>query len=337
MLVVGAPTRSASACRGRCSDAGDRVGRARRPRRSPDCPPGVVVLDRPADADEYARVLYARAPRGRRARARRRARRAARRAASARRSPTGSAALPTASSRAGDPRAGERARPIGVFDSGLGGLTVLRSLIDLLPGESMLLLRRHRPVPVRPEARRRGAQVLARDRRPARRARRQADRRRVQQRDLGRARRAARHGSPVPVIGVIEPGLRAAAAGDPQRARRRHRHGRHDRVGRVPARRRRDSPDPSSSRARRARASSSSSRRATSTRDQVHVLAERLLAPVRAAGVDTLVLGCTHYPLLARTIGDVMGQGRRAGLERRRDRVRRARARSSERGLARAR
>jgi glutamate racemase len=41
--------------------------------------------------------------------------------------------------------------------------------------------------------------------------------------------------------------------------------------------------------------------------DQVHVLAERLLAPVVAAGVDTLVLGCTHYPLLARTIGDAMG------------------------------
>jgi glutamate racemase len=43
--------------------------------------------------------------------------------------------------------------------------------------------------------------------------------------------------------------------------------------------------------------------------DQVHVLAERLLAPVRDATVDTLVLGCTHYPLLARTIGDVMGRG----------------------------
>ena len=39
------------------------------------------------------------------------------------------------------------------------------------------------------------------------------------------------------------------------------------------------------------------------------MLAERLLAPVQAAAVDTLVLGCTHYPLLARTIGDVMGQG----------------------------
>ena len=42
--------------------------------------------------------------------------------------------------------------------------------------------------------------------------------------------------------------------------------------------------------------------------DQVHVLAERLLAPLVAARVDTLILGCTHYPLLARTIGDVMGR-----------------------------
>ena len=42
--------------------------------------------------------------------------------------------------------------------------------------------------------------------------------------------------------------------------------------------------------------------------DQVHVLAERLLAPVRAAEVDTLLLGCTHYPYLARTITDVMGR-----------------------------
>ncbi len=42
--------------------------------------------------------------------------------------------------------------------------------------------------------------------------------------------------------------------------------------------------------------------------EQVHILAERLLAPVVEADVDTLVLGCTHYPLLARTIGDVMGR-----------------------------
>ncbi len=43
--------------------------------------------------------------------------------------------------------------------------------------------------------------------------------------------------------------------------------------------------------------------------EQVHVLAERLLAPVRRERVDTLLLGCTHYPFLARTIADVMGRG----------------------------
>jgi glutamate racemase len=42
--------------------------------------------------------------------------------------------------------------------------------------------------------------------------------------------------------------------------------------------------------------------------DQVHVLAERLLAPLRDAEIDTLLLGCTHYPFLARTITDVMGR-----------------------------
>ena len=42
--------------------------------------------------------------------------------------------------------------------------------------------------------------------------------------------------------------------------------------------------------------------------DQVHVLAERLLAPLMEADVDTLLLGCTHYPFLARTIADVMGR-----------------------------
>ena len=43
--------------------------------------------------------------------------------------------------------------------------------------------------------------------------------------------------------------------------------------------------------------------------DQVVVLAERLLAPVREAGIDTLLLGCTHYPFLARTIADAVGRG----------------------------
>ena len=39
------------------------------------------------------------------------------------------------------------------------------------------------------------------------------------------------------------------------------------------------------------------------------LVAERYLAGVREAGIDTLVLGCTHYPLLKRVIGEVMGPG----------------------------
>ena len=85
-------------------------------------------------------------------------------------------------------------RPIGVFDSGLGGLTVMRALIDQLPERGPRLLRRHRPVPVRAEAARRGVEVLARHRRRPARARREDDRRRVQQRGGRRARGAP--GSP---------------------------------------------------------------------------------------------------------------------------------------------
>ena len=42
--------------------------------------------------------------------------------------------------------------------------------------------------------------------------------------------------------------------------------------------------------------------------DQVHVLAERLLAPFKNSPIDALLLGCTHYPFLARTISDVIGR-----------------------------
>ena len=42
--------------------------------------------------------------------------------------------------------------------------------------------------------------------------------------------------------------------------------------------------------------------------EQVHVLATALLAPAIEAKVDALLLGCTHYPYLARTLSDVMGR-----------------------------
>ncbi len=37
------------------------------------------------------------------------------------------------------------------------------------------------------------------------------------------------------------------------------------------------------------------------------LVAAEYLEPLKAAGVDTLVLGCTHYPLLAQVIGNYMG------------------------------
>lgn len=42
--------------------------------------------------------------------------------------------------------------------------------------------------------------------------------------------------------------------------------------------------------------------------DIPRLVAERYLTGLRAAGVDTLILGCTHYPLLTRVISRVMGE-----------------------------
>lgn len=42
---------------------------------------------------------------------------------------------------------------------------------------------------------------------------------------------------------------------------------------------------------------------------EAELLATRLLAPVVEADVDALLLGCTHYPYLARVISDTVGRG----------------------------
>ena len=44
------------------------------------------------------------------------------------------------------------------------------------------------------------------------------------------------------------------------------------------------------------------------TGDQVMTVAEEYLAPLREQGVDTLILGCTHYPLLSGVISYLMGE-----------------------------
>ena len=42
-------------------------------------------------------------------------------------------------------------RPIGVFDSGVGGLTNVRALMERLPMENIVYFRRHRPCALRGE------------------------------------------------------------------------------------------------------------------------------------------------------------------------------------------
>ena len=80
-------------------------------------------------------------------------------------------------------------RPIGVFDSGVGGLTVLREILRRSPARIDDLSRRQPPRAVRHPHRRRGPGVLDRGARRARRPRRQGDRRRLQHVDRRRPRR----------------------------------------------------------------------------------------------------------------------------------------------------
>ena len=196
--------------------------------------------------------------------------------------------------------------PIGVFDSGLGGLTVLRALIDLLPGEQMVYFGDTGRFPYGPKPR---AEVRAHA---------------LQIADLlvergvkalvvacNSAAAAAldelRDRYEIPVIGVIEPGLRAGMS-----VTRTGRVGVIGTVGTIASgayQRLAAAIDPTAELTCAACPGFVEFVEAGDVdSDQVHVLAERLLAPVRDAGVDTLVLGCTHYPLIARTIGDAMGR-----------------------------
>ena len=198
-------------------------------------------------------------------------------------------------------------RAIGMFDSGFGGLTVARAVIDLLPDEHLVYFGdtgRYpygpRPIDqVRGFARQITAVLAARH-------------------DVklvvvacNTASAAAldllRFEHDLPIVGVIEPGVRAAVA-----VTRNRRVGVIGTVGTI-----------ASGAYQRAVAAQRAGveltccacpgfvelvERGETASDGAYVLAERLLAPLRAAAVDTLLLGCTHYPFLARTIGEVMGR-----------------------------
>jgi glutamate racemase len=200
-------------------------------------------------------------------------------------------------------------RPIGVFDSGFGGLTVARAVIDLLPEENLVYIGDTGRYPYGPrpldEVREFALQITTK----------LVDEHQVKMVVVACNTAAAagldrlRGAVTVPVTSVIEPGMRAAL-----RATETGRVGVIGTVGTIRSgayQRSVTDMDPGF----RVDLTCAACpgfvefvERGETDSDQVYVLAERLLAPIREAKVDTLLLGCTHYPFLARTISDVVGR-----------------------------
>jgi glutamate racemase len=197
-------------------------------------------------------------------------------------------------------------RSIGIFDSGIGGLTVLAALRERLPGESFLYLGDTARLPYgtkSPEtvvryALRAASFLAAHDVKLLVVACNTAS---------AAALEALEEALPIPVVGVVWPGARTAAA----RARAR--------VGVV------GTESTVASGAYRRALTALRPELAVSARacplfvplaeegwvdhPVTHDVARIYLAPFAEEGIDTLILGCTHYPLLRPAIQAAVGAG----------------------------
>jgi glutamate racemase len=196
--------------------------------------------------------------------------------------------------------------PIGVFDSGVGGLTVARALLDQLPAEPIVYLGDtangpYGPLPIADVRRHalaamdtlvgQGVKALVIACNSASSA----------------CLRDARERYDVPVVEVIQPAVRRAVLAT-----------RNDRVGVIGTQITVDSRayDDAFAAAPQVELTTAACprfvdfvERGVTTGRQLLQLATHYLAPVVAADVDTLVLGCTHYPLLTGMISLVVGEG----------------------------
>ena len=200
-------------------------------------------------------------------------------------------------------------RAIGVFDSGLGGLTAMRELTALLPNERFIYFGDTARVPYGTRSR---ETIISYARQ---------DVNFLRSFDLkailiacGTVSTTAldtlREEVPLPLIGVVDPAVEEAVAASKS-----------GRIGLVGT-----SATVGSGAFQRAILAKNPAATVTSqacplfvplvengryeSSDKVvELVVAEYLAPLKAAGVDTLVLGCTHYPLLMEAVAAYMGEG----------------------------
>ena len=196
--------------------------------------------------------------------------------------------------------------PIGIFDSGVGGLTVARAILDQLPNESTLYVgdTARGPYGPRPLAEVRTFALETLDYLVD-----QGVKALVIACNTASAAmlRDARERYSIPVIEVIQPAVRRAVAAT-----------RTGRIGVIGTRATIDSKAYLDAFAAAPQLTIQSIacplfveyvERGETSGDAITKVAREYLQPMIEADVDTLVLGCTHYPLLTGVISYVMGNG----------------------------
>lgn len=199
-------------------------------------------------------------------------------------------------------------RPIGVFDSGMGGLTAVRQMIRLLPNEDIVYFGDTGRVPYGG----RSAETIVRYARQDVAFLRGFDLKAIVI-ACGTVSTTAldvlERENAIPILGVVQPAAKAAAQASGS-----------GRIGVIGTKATiRSGAYEASIRSLLPQAKLTAQacpllvplvedgrvRRGDPVTERI---VEEYLSPVKAAGVDTLVLGCTHYPLLRDVISDFMGE-----------------------------
>jgi len=199
--------------------------------------------------------------------------------------------------------------PIGIFDSGVGGLTVARAIIDQLPAESILYVgdTAHSPYGPKPLAEVRGYALSVMDDLVAQGVKLLVIACNTASAAMLRdARERFTEGYGIPVVEVIQPAVRSAV-----RRTRNHRVGVIGTEGTIKSRAYEDAFAAATDLEIFTQACPrfvEFVEAGVTSGSELFEVAEAYLKPLKDAQIDTLVLGCTHYPLLSGAIQYVMGR-----------------------------